>query len=211
MLLIHGGAWTTVGEAARHSMDGDAHRFRALGWSTEELDHRRGAKALIDVIAAYDRLRRRVGHGTPICAYGASSGGHLALMLASRRPDLACVIAEGAPTDLPTLTGPVAEYAHRYFDHAGGLAAWSPARRTISTRVLLVHAVEDDVVSVDQAARFTSAYPATRVIELAPGRSVGYVHCRVAARDVRRWHRAERAFISAVERTSTARGGPSRP
>ncbi len=61
--------WTTVVEAARHSKDATRAAFDL---DTGESDHRPGAVALTDTVAACERLRGSVGRGTPIRANGAS-------------------------------------------------------------------------------------------------------------------------------------------
>ena len=71
---------------------------------------------------AYDAARARFP-GLPICAYGESAGGQLALMLAVRRP-LACVIDAAGPVDLPRLDGtPQADWVR-----AKALAAFGDLR-----------------------------------------------------------------------------------
>ncbi|MCW3062931.1 MAG: hypothetical protein JWN32_103 [Solirubrobacterales bacterium] len=100
MILIHGGGWYTVGPAALHSGRSSEQRWRAAGWETVGIDYRACAAAPGDVLTFYDLVRQRVGPGVPICVEGESAGGHLALMLAADRSDVACVIAAGTPTNL---------------------------------------------------------------------------------------------------------------
>lgn len=100
MILVHGGGWFTVGRAAMRTLREQATAWRAAGWQTVSTSHRACGKSIGDVLRTYDLVRRQVGPSVPICLYGQSSGGHLALQVASTRSDVACVIAEGAPTDL---------------------------------------------------------------------------------------------------------------
>jgi acetyl esterase/lipase len=80
-----------------------ARTFAGWGWVAAVVDYRAFADAPGDVVRAYDAARARFP-GLPICAYGESAGGQLALMLAVRRP-LACVIDAAGPVDLPRLDG----------------------------------------------------------------------------------------------------------
>jgi dienelactone hydrolase len=58
--------------------------------------------AVDEAVAAYDRLRAE-HPGLEICAVGGSAAGHMALMVAARRPDLRCVAAHSAPSALADL------------------------------------------------------------------------------------------------------------
>src|SRR4051812_713139 len=77
VLVIHGGNWTMVGRRGVASMRRHAKRFNRRGYLTYNFDYRRGAAGFADTLHAYDRLRRHIPAGTPICAMGSSSGGHL--------------------------------------------------------------------------------------------------------------------------------------
>ncbi len=57
-------------------------------------------RSVTDVTRFYDLIRARVGPNVPICLRGQSAGGHLALMVAAKRRDMACVISLASPTDL---------------------------------------------------------------------------------------------------------------
>jgi dipeptidyl aminopeptidase/acylaminoacyl peptidase len=200
VLVIHGGAWRKVGRDAVASMRGEARRFRRRGWITHVIDHRRLHRSYGDVQAYFDRLRRRHPR-TRICAYGTSSGGHLALMLAQRRPSLSCVIAVGAPSDL--VRWPAAyrgvDAALTRLDRRVSLARWSPARHAAQIRqpALLVHDPADGVVPYAQSARLARALPRGRLVALCPG-PIAYVHTRVAVDCLRRAFRAEAALLRRV-------------
>jgi dipeptidyl aminopeptidase/acylaminoacyl peptidase len=197
MLLIHGGGWVFVGHQITLAMSTRVDRMLKRGWATENVDYRPGAASLTDVLDAYDRLRERVGKRTHICAYGASAGGHLALMLAHRRASLRCVIAEGAPTDLDHLTG-LRDVAMWVFAQAGGMLAWSPAFLRIRQPVLLVHARCDGTVPYQQAVTFHARRHATsRLLALRDGSHTAYIHCPVNSSDVQHWYREERRFMAA--------------
>lgn len=199
MLVVHGGAWTIVGAGAVEAVAGHARRYNQLGWQTDNIDYRPGAASYADVLAAYDALRERAGRRANVCIFGSSAGGHLALMVAARRPSVDCVITEGAPTDLPSTHGYVREAAGSYFP-GDQLAAFSPARLRVKAPVLMVHARCDDVVRFGQAVTYQSQNPRTRLIALPGGRHTGYVHCAITDGALNRWHRAERRFLAAVDR-----------
>lgn len=100
MMFIHGGAWFVVGREAlevERSLAGD---WRKAGWQTISVTYRGCKKSVGDVSKFYDLVRERVGPNVPICLFGQSAGGHLALMVAARRPDVACVVSLAGPSDL---------------------------------------------------------------------------------------------------------------
>ena len=105
-------------------------------------------------------------------------GRPLALLLAERR-DVACVVAQAAPTELST----VPAFLHGYFDRAFGPGsddAWSPARHTdtLVAPVLLAYAENDTVVGPDQGTAFAAADPAARLTVLPSG-DVPFAHSYV--------------------------------
>src|SRR4051794_28039136 len=121
VLVVHGGGWTKTGDGMVRRMAADARRIQRLGYGAENIDYRAGRLAYLDVLAAYDRLRARVGEGTPICILGASAGGQMALMVALQRADVACVIAHAPPTELTSLSRDLQARAHSAFDWLGGV------------------------------------------------------------------------------------------
>lgn len=158
------------------------------------------------MVRSYDLLRDRFGPAVPICLEGGSAGGQLALVLATLRPDVACVIAAGAPTDLLALRrqgaaevdgGAASAGLRRGSAWIGGLARsafgsgrlrrYSPARRagTIRARVLLAAAASDTLVPWSQATRLAGAMRRSRpdayvdIARLAEG-SVAWVHASVS-------------------------------
>ena len=122
VLVIHGGAWRASGPRTVALMDARARTFAGWGWAAAVVDYRAFADSPGDVVRAYDTARERYP-SLPICAYGESAGGHLALMLAVRRP-LRCVIDAAGPVDLPRLGGtPQADWVR-----AKALAAFGDLR-----------------------------------------------------------------------------------
>lgn len=195
VLTIHGGGWTRVGPAMAARMDPDVKRLNGWGYATANVDYRAGAASFADVRDAYDALRRRVGPRAPICAYGSSAGGHLALMLAIRRPALACVVTKAAPALLRDLDPPLLGTAARHFEPVGGLDAWSPALYSLRTPLLAQHARHDALVPFGQAGALRAANPNARVVALGPGER-RWTHARVNSRQLAEAHELERAFLA---------------
>ena len=84
------------------------------------------------MVDVYNAARQRYPD-LPICAVGISAGGNLALNLATREPDLDCVVALSAPTDLTTVArqDPKGEEAYKAAVAAFGkdaLVKFSPVR-----------------------------------------------------------------------------------
>ena len=204
MMLIHGGAWEKIGQATLNSMAREGSRWQAAGWETVNADYRPCAHSLRDVEATYRAIRASVGPGTPICISGQSAGAHLALMLAARRRDVACVLAAAPPTDLRTMASQGERYAGHGVapEHLDEGAAWvqekgrtafgARSAATMSTvnyaariraPVFLSAAAEDDLVPVAQQYEMARALRAAgRTVQLdvlAPG-STGYVHAAVS-------------------------------
>jgi pimeloyl-ACP methyl ester carboxylesterase len=205
ILVIHGGGWAGVGNQTTQTMRNRAQYFNDRGFLTLTIDYRPGTAALHDVNGFYDRLRARVGPTTPICAYGESAGGHLALMLAGDRPGLRCVIALAAPTDLSSLPPVALANAEQAFGYAN-LVAWSPALRQPPIRqpVLLASALDDPVVPFDQAYEFWAHRPrGTTVVALAPG-PIGWVHSNVSFDSLLRLARGELAFLRTAVRSHSS-------
>lgn len=204
VLLIHGGAWYRVGPRATARMDPVAARLRAAGFGTVNVDYRAEAAAFGDVLAAYRRLRGQVGPRAPICAYGTSAGGQLALMLAVRRPDVACVVAYSAPSLLDRLPPRLRAHARAAFPGPGGLAAWSPARYRLGIPLLLAQARRDPIVPVAESHAMRAAAPDARLVLLDPG-PAPWVHTSVDAGQLAALDRREVGFL----RRSTARWRPA--
>lgn len=203
MLVVHGGAWIMTGQGAVASMRADARRLAARGWEVHNIDYRPGADALGDVLAAHDALRARYPR-MPMCVYGTSAGGHLALMTAVLRgPSVHCVIAGAAPTDLVGFprTLAVGQVIDREIAPRFAPATWSPALQAqrIRARVLLVHARHDEVVPYAQSAAMRRALPGAQLIALGAG-SRPWVHVNVSARDLRGFHDRERQLMRWAQR-----------
>lgn len=171
MMLIHGGGWYTVGVEAMRTERRAAALWADAGWATVSIDYRACGKSRPDALLFYDLVRARFGP-VPICLTGESAGGQLALMIAADRPDVACVLVQGTPTDFMTIAGEgrrearaggsapelrkgsafVGGVARAAFG-AGALKAQSPVSRAadIRARVLIGTASGDPVIPYEQA------------------------------------------------------------
>ncbi len=113
-----------------------------------------------------DGVRHLIADGTVdptrVCIVGASYGGYAALAGAAFTPDLyACAASINGVSDLPLMLDAERRQARAieyWFDHIGlpsdpNVAAKSPARSAASVRapVLLLHGVDDSVVSAKQS------------------------------------------------------------
>jgi acetyl esterase/lipase len=210
MLMVPGGGWFTVGKGVVQTFRSSAEEWRSRGWMTVNLSYRACDKSLVDVLWFMKRVRQ-LEPTTPICASGGSAGGHLVLMLASIRSDLACALAMGAPTDFATLArqrswnpsaytydtvGPtkLLNWASAAFAASGTPIGFSSPLRYaghVHARVMVVSGEHDVFVPPAQthgyAAALRSAGPANYVDELVlePGK-YPFVHTGVskAARDL---------------------------
>ena len=200
VLVVHGGAWKATGPGELAAVRGEAERFTRRGWLTYSVDHRPLHHAFRDVRRAYDRLRARHPR-IRICVHGLSSGGHLALMLAQRRPSVDCVIAVGAPSDLARWP----EEARGVYDSVRSLRRrvslrrWSPVRQAgrIRQPVLLIHDQNDQIVPFAQSRRLERRLPRGRLVGLCPG-PVAYVHTHVASDCLRHARRAEARLLRRI-------------
>jgi len=205
MLVIHGGAWTANSVGLVQRMRADSDRWRARGWQTVNLTYRACAESVEDVLWFYDKARAWFGPGKAICALGTSAGGHLALLIGTRRPDLYCAVSQAGPTDLRTIQSEVAyNSATGLYDQTNGgrqvhnlaaaafgaenLSLYSPAAQASealkSTRVLQGFSADDALVPYQQAADLADAMraadPAAYVenMQLATG-NIPFAHGRV--------------------------------
>lgn len=201
-MLIHGGGWRGIDRTAYAQEVARAQTFERLGYATLTIDYRAGVAGLADADRYYAQARRRFG-ALPICAYGESAGGHIALTLAVRHPDLACAISLAGPTDLAALpVEPGAKLVTNFALDAFGanrLAEYSPALHadSIRARLLVVAAANDPLVPVEQAWLMTRAHPATRTIILPAGDLAGeFVHGPVDAAAADRATQAELEFLA---------------
>jgi acetyl esterase/lipase len=99
VLVISGGGWQSYsGAEADQIMTLFLGDFTAHGYRTFNLAFRQG-RVLHDTYAAVEHLKERYPT-RPLCVFGGSSGGHLALMAAIERRELVdCVIDVGGPID----------------------------------------------------------------------------------------------------------------
>jgi acetyl esterase/lipase len=193
---IHGGAWYGVGRALSMTVREDLERWRRQGWLGVIVDYPKGGAAVASVLRSYDRVRARYP-GLPVCLYGESAGGHLALLVAAARPDVACVETAGAPTDLEAIDpsrSPLAAHADRNARMAfPDLRAASPAGKELRAPLLVTHLRTDPVIGVAHAYRM----PAGRRVVLEPG-AVPWVHGAVSGASMGVLRRAEVAFMRAA-------------
>jgi acetyl esterase/lipase len=197
VLVVHGGAWRASGPRTAALMAARARTFAGWGWAAAVVDYRAFADAPGDVVRAYDAARRRYPR-LPICAYGESAGGHLALMLAVRRP-LACVVDAAGPVDLPRLDGtPQADWVRaKALAAFGDLRDASPTHHAAAIRapVLAGYAAADRIVPASQGRYLQRALPRAHVIALGTGAGPRFVHNPVPAAALRAWWGAVRGEL----------------
>jgi acetyl esterase/lipase len=178
MMFLHSGGWYMVGQGALDGVQPTADVWRAAGWETVNADYLSCGRSVASALKTYDLVREHVGPSVPICLSGDSAGGQLALLIASRRRDVSCVVADAAPTDpqriaaqgahavaaglAPALlrsgAATVAGIARAAFGRSR-LATVSPFARAarIHTRVLLGIAADDPLIPAAQPAAMARA------------------------------------------------------
>jgi acetyl esterase/lipase len=174
VMLIHGGGWQPS-EPGYEEQKANAATFQREGYATVAIAYDEGAQGFRQIVDVYKEARERYPD-LPICASGISAGGNLSLMLAAREPELACVLALSAPTDLISLAeqDPEGDEAYQAAVTAFGedqLATFSPVRfaNRIKAKVLLVDAAADPIVPADQGRELAHALPGAQLLVLPPG------------------------------------------
>jgi acetyl esterase/lipase len=183
VLLVRGGGWKGPIPSLVEAQEGAARGLRRQGFAVVNLDYRAGAAGLRDVLFRFDEARRRYPEA-PVCLYGQSAGAHLALLVAARRPETACVVSQAGPTDLPALArqgggAETSRLAVAAFGRAR-LAAFSPVRvaRRIRARVLQISALNDPLVPPAQARELHARLARGELVELPAG-DAPFIHSRV--------------------------------
>jgi acetyl esterase/lipase len=210
MIMIHGGGWAGHDDRAqRLLMEVPGKLLLRRGWRVVSIDYEEGTAGLDDVLkTARAETARRTSNG-PLCLYGESSGGHLALVAAARLGnEIDCVIGLGAPADLPLYLATaksgsaqhrfVARLVRKYFGTSDAeLAPWDPVSLAGSIRadVLLMHGGDDTLVPANQSASFAAARPGTQTVTLEPGR-MPFVHGSISARGRAAYEEAVAAFAA---------------
>jgi acetyl esterase/lipase len=201
VLLIHGGGWLYTGPSEVQSLAPQVAQFLADGWATVNTDYSPLVGSLPDVVAVYDAIRRSVGPAFPICVYGQSAGGSLALLVAEQRP-VSCVIDAAGPTDLGALENSAADYFVDLLEAAGvANVAWSPvmqAAQRLTAPTLAEYASYDWLVPLSQGQELRQNDPShVELLTLAPGNQT-FVHSAVNPGDLGFVHAQENALLAAV-------------
>jgi acetyl esterase/lipase len=229
VILAHASAWQGryddpyYHDAKREIYEFIGHQLAARGWRVVSVEYAAGEAGLADVEAAV-RSELADRPDTPLCLYGESSGGHLSLMAAAEIPQVSCVIAVGAPTDLttwqpqatsagllPNVLSTIESVTAKVFGTlTDTLRAWSPAyrARTTAADVLLARESDDWIVPAAQVTSFTERQPTARALSI-PGVAP---HASGAIERVHGWWSAaaRNELIGAVASTldRTAAGWP---
>ena len=180
VMTIHGGSWFQNEGFYQGTLpytQSFTDRAGAVGMNVE---YTSGPNSLPDLVKAYDIARNRFPN-MPICAYGWSAGGNLALLLANQRK-LACVISEAGPTDL--INGSTDMYKTGVFWFgADKLGQWSPmyTTKSIQSPTLIVSAVNDELMPhQSQAVAFKKKFTRSTLITLNEG-PAPFIHTSVNA------------------------------
>jgi dienelactone hydrolase len=223
VITLHKGSWSATGATAAASEHPDDRAWLRRRWLAVNSSYRPGAAGLSDIRLVYRRVWRAIRHRLPVCFAGASAGGNLALLAAETLPDLDCVVAEAAPTDLVHIASQPAwdgssngpGYIHDSAVQALGepnLSAFSPlfAADRIHARVLLAEAEQDPLIPRqqldDMCARLGSE--CAGVMRMAPG-PLWFVHASVARTQLAAFRRAETRLAHGAARAFEARGQPN--
>jgi dipeptidyl aminopeptidase/acylaminoacyl peptidase len=199
VLLLHGGGWEVTGTGVTNEMAARNRRFARWGLRMVSADYARGAAGLQDVLAVYDAERWRSPRGR-ICAYGASAGGHWALLLAIKRPSLDCVVSAAGPADLRLAlrTDPRGILSKSVRAAFGVLLPrfdpWRYGRR-LRAPTLLEYAENDRLVPPTQGAALLRTAPNATTVVLSAG-TAPFVHSAVDGRELHSLHRRERALLT---------------
>jgi hypothetical protein len=234
MILFHGGAWAASAGAVAQTLRGDADRWRARGWLTVNSSYRPCGAATADAISIYDAVRATYGAALPVCTFGQSAGGQLALLVAASRPGgVYCAVDQAGPTDAATLpvqsaydavtggtqtTGPTRLY--NLMVAAFGqenLQSQSPSQFAGSgladTRILAASAARDTALPYAQMtllrdrmlAADSNAYVDT--LQLAAG-DQPFVHASISREALDAYEQAERDLVAQPAGTATPAPGP---
>ncbi len=204
VMLIHGGGYFG-NPAAIANMRSVADRWRARGFVTLSVDYRSGVASRFDVARFHDRLREVVGQ-IPMCATGASAGAGLALMVSADRPDIACVVAEGAPANLHTIPGFVIASSALAGQSAAVLSYMSPASYALQMppSTLVANAATDIYTPASQVFELCLRNPEIKGMVLGSpeaGQSGAmFVHSAVAESELQRFVAAEDALVGELLR-----------
>ena len=184
LILIHGGGWSGIDREQFRATLAQGPLYESLGFGTLTVDYRSGAAGMTDLERFYDETRKRVGPDVPICAIGSSAGGHMALMLAVREPDLACAVDLAGPTDLAALADQpggeeTLEIATNEFGEEN-LERFSPVLHAsdIRARLFVAGAANDPLLPTAQIEEIAKAVPGAETVVLPAG-DLMWVHSPV--------------------------------
>jgi acetyl esterase/lipase len=184
VLLLHQGAWAGPDHAKQEallSFPGQA--FVNLGWRAVSVDYAAGEAGLQSVKDAVGVEVLRSGD-RPVCLYGESAGGHLALLAAAQIPSVDCVIAFGAPTDFELYSDAVhkggdvaaigtyeSKIVGTFGEPGAATAAWEPAKvaNLINADVLMVRQGDDQLVPPNQVTALKDVLPTVSTLVTAVG------------------------------------------
>lgn len=189
MIMVHGGGWQGPGAMAQKqlmTMPGD--RLTERGWRVVSIDYHAGAPGLQDVLDAAG-AELAAPTGGPLCIYGESSGAQLALVAASRLPEVDCVVAVGPPADFEAYQAEAQSSNDRnrriiaeqmatvWGAEAAERAPNDPIKvaGSIAADVLMLREADDPLIPIEQVDDFVAARPTTQRVELesAPGSDLG--------------------------------------
>ncbi len=202
VLMIHGGGWKgNIGARADILMAAYISGFNGWGYRVFNLAHRPGRYSLIDTIAAVDAINAKFPD-RPLCIFGGSSGGHLALMAAiERRKIVDCVIDQAGIPDLvkpDTVSGwqPIHDLAERIWGRKG-LEDVSPMQRSkeIKVPVLVIAPDCDQTTSFARQAKFADKLRRGTLLRQYGGEGYNTGHCEITWASVNEGAAAQRAFL----------------
>jgi acetyl esterase/lipase len=204
VLVISGGGWRSYnGAEADTIMSLFIGDFTGHGYRTFNLAFRQG-RVLQDTYAAVEHLKDRFPK-RPLCVFGGSSGGHLALMAAIERRELVdCVIDVGGPIDFlrPEADRPfwysIRDRAAEIFG-AENLRKVSPIYRAqkIDAATLVISAECDIYTSIGRQREMAAKIRRSKVMPLRED-PLGYNlggHCGIANEDFAAMRAGELAWL----------------
>jgi acetyl esterase/lipase len=182
VMLIHGGGWQASTDPVVKGQNPQRPYFaQSFGWEQHAVGYREGELGIRDLLRWVDSLM--AAHPErPFCVFGRSSGGHLALVVAQRRPQIDCAIVEGPSlylSDIPKPWPPLPSPRGRIVFGDDGAYRLSPLVHTagITQPVLIGHLDGDTTVPIEQSQWFDRNDTTTTLqVVTGPGPHAGFTH-----------------------------------